>query len=298
MGGQLTESEFSVLADRIGFSSTPDGTLIRPSAFESSSYTDELASLQIAVTMHDPKARLFVGLVRGQKVPGAHIDVHVDGVHAGSFGEHRRDDRCGPLRPTEGLVLRIELRLRRDEPERAPAHKRGNSHDELAQSEPPICALADGDLRNALKGKRVRVGREEAPRQSRAQIALSGLRAIIPPDGAELGTDQLDEAACLACDVLSEPKREQMRCSLATVGIRLVVRLCDETMQIEREGGMITADGSRARTRGGVFFKLLSQAVTPPQKKAIFGAEEARKRAAKRQRARGTSRSSAAPANI
>jgi hypothetical protein len=46
--------------------------------------------------------------------------------------------------------------------------------------------------------------------------------------------------------------------------------LLDETLKVEAEGGLLTADKKRRRTPGGVFFKLTKDQTTPEQRRAIF----------------------------
>lgn len=43
------------------------------------------------------------------------------------------------------------------------------------------------------------------------------------------------------------------------LGGAMAVELLEQTLAIEKTGGMLTNDGSRRRTKGGVFFKLAKE---------------------------------------
>ncbi|CAI5446500.1 unnamed protein product [Caenorhabditis angaria] len=57
------------------------------------------------------------------------------------------------------------------------------------------------------------------------------------------------------------------------IGVELSIKLFDETKEVERGGGMKTADGTRRRTPGGIFITLfkMDPNVTKEQKTRIFG---------------------------
>ena len=57
---------------------------------------------------------------------------------------------------------------------------------------------------------------------------------------------------------------------MATLGEARVRAFVDEALAVEGRGGLLLADGSRRRTRGGVFFYLMRQGVTPAERRAIF----------------------------
>ncbi len=54
------------------------------------------------------------------------------------------------------------------------------------------------------------------------------------------------------------------------LGGEAVVDLLRETLEVEQAGGMLTRDGSRKRTRGGVFFELAKRSMTPEQRARLF----------------------------
>lgn len=70
------------------------------------------------------------------------------------------------------------------------------------------------------------------------------------------------------------------------LGIDFVQTTLEETQRIEADGGLMTLDNERRRTRGGVFFFTAKAKLTKEQKKAIFpqpGAKQ-RKAAAKKRK--------------
>ncbi|MBN1220010.1 MAG: hypothetical protein JXM69_13875 [Anaerolineae bacterium] len=56
------------------------------------------------------------------------------------------------------------------------------------------------------------------------------------------------------------------------IGEERALTILDETLKVEAEGGMLTDDGQRRRTPGGVFFKLVKNQTTPKERGKIFGA--------------------------
>jgi hypothetical protein len=53
------------------------------------------------------------------------------------------------------------------------------------------------------------------------------------------------------------------------IGIKRVDALADQALHIDSQGGMLTRDGARRRTPGGIFFHLFAAAVTPAQQREI-----------------------------
>ncbi|ORM41091.1 26S proteasome non-ATPase regulatory subunit 10 [Babesia sp. Xinjiang] len=58
---------------------------------------------------------------------------------------------------------------------------------------------------------------------------------------------------------LQEPNADQIYRCVTRIGPELSKTVFDLTMQIERNGGVLTADGSRKRTSGGIFFTCLRE---------------------------------------
>jgi len=58
-------------------------------------------------------------------------------------------------------------------------------------------------------------------------------------------------------EALQEPKRALLLKVLRTVGQDRCAAILADTLQCEAHGGMLTQDGTRRRTPGGVFFQLV-----------------------------------------
>lgn len=68
-------------------------------------------------------------------------------------------------------------------------------------------------------------------------------------------------AATLA-EGLQEPKRDKILRAVQRVGGLKCLQVYTDTMQVERNGGVLVKDGSRRRTAGGVFFTRLQSSVS------------------------------------
>jgi PHAX RNA-binding domain len=71
-------------------------------------------------------------------------------------------------------------------------------------------------------------------------------------------------------EILQEPKVPLLRQVLRTVGPERCVAILAETLTCEANGGMLTKDGTRRRTPGGVFFQLVKERVTPQERQRLF----------------------------
>jgi PHAX RNA-binding domain len=80
---------------------------------------------------------------------------------------------------------------------------------------------------------------------------------------AELTVDTLAQA-------LQEPKRALLLKVLRTLGQDRCAAILADTLQCEDGGGMLTKDGTRRRTPGGVFFQLVRDRVTPQERRRLF----------------------------
>ncbi|KAG5834117.1 hypothetical protein ANANG_G00257970 [Anguilla anguilla] len=89
---------------------------------------------------------------------------------------------------------------------------------------------------------------------------------------------------------LREPKKDLMERVVRTIGKKKAIELLAETATVEQNGGILTVDGSRRRTPGGVYLNLLKNtpSITGKQVKEIFYDENQRdyssKKAAKKRR--------------
>ena len=86
------------------------------------------------------------------------------------------------------------------------------------------------------------------------------------------------------CNQLNEPKVSLMRRALDIVGGEMVSNLAVEVQNIESKGGMQTADGSRRRTPGGVFWALFKQRVSQEVYEDVFAEEKEKARERQRKR--------------
>jgi hypothetical protein len=71
-------------------------------------------------------------------------------------------------------------------------------------------------------------------------------------------------------DALQEPNRPLLRQVLRVLGHARTTALLAEALQCEATGGMLTADGTRRRTPGGVFFHVVRQQASPKERQRLF----------------------------
>lgn len=70
---------------------------------------------------------------------------------------------------------------------------------------------------------------------------------------------------------LKEPNLWLMRSVAAMVGMESVESTYQRTLEIEAAGGMLTKQGDRRRTAGGVFFLLARDQMSARQRRKVFG---------------------------
>ncbi len=70
---------------------------------------------------------------------------------------------------------------------------------------------------------------------------------------------------------LKEPNIWLMRSVAAMLGMEAVEAVYQRTLEIEAAGGMMTKEGDRRRTSGGVFFLLAREQMTARQRRKVFG---------------------------
>ncbi len=92
----------------------------------------------------------------------------------------------------------------------------------------------------------------------------------------------VDEATVQAiAQTLGESDRAvlaQLRRAMRVVGVDVTQALVAETQQIEAQGGMLTKNGSRRRTMGGVFFQLVLQRVSSRDRWFVFRRDQGRRK--------------------
>jgi hypothetical protein len=81
------------------------------------------------------------------------------------------------------------------------------------------------------------------------------------------------KAANEIADLLNETEKQSRRQIVFVIkdmGLEFAQAILQETLAIEAQGGMMLPDGSRRRTPGGVFFKLVRNRVPPKIRYQIF----------------------------
>jgi PHAX RNA-binding domain len=69
---------------------------------------------------------------------------------------------------------------------------------------------------------------------------------------------------------LQEPKKTLLSQVLRTLGMDRTTAILADTLTCEANGGMLTKDGSRRRTPGGVFFQLVKDRATRQERQRLF----------------------------
>ncbi|CAM9277518.1 unnamed protein product [Hapterophycus canaliculatus] len=83
----------------------------------------------------------------------------------------------------------------------------------------------------------------------------------------------IKECAEWMCERLGETKYYLMCRVVSTIGYNKTRALLETVQATQEAGGMPTADGSRKRTAGGVFFTLLKQHMEPAKLKELYADE-------------------------
>jgi hypothetical protein len=71
-------------------------------------------------------------------------------------------------------------------------------------------------------------------------------------------------------EALQEPNRPLLTKVLRTLGQDRCAIILADTLTSETNGGMLTRDGTRRRTPGGVFFQLVKERATPQERRRLF----------------------------
>ena len=97
--------------------------------------------------------------------------------------------------------------------------------------------------------------------------------------GAKRGSTKREEGvAKSARRALDEQNIRLLREAIIAIGAKAAKRLLKRVVETQRDGGLATADGSRKRTPGGVFFHLLRDEMTPEAYKQLMKADSKRKK--------------------
>ena len=71
-------------------------------------------------------------------------------------------------------------------------------------------------------------------------------------------------------EVLQEPNRPLLTQVLRTLGTDRTTAILTDALTYEANGGMLTKDGTRRRTPGGVFFQLVKERATTQERRRLF----------------------------
>lgn len=82
-----------------------------------------------------------------------------------------------------------------------------------------------------------------------------------------------------AAEELGERNVRLLRQAIRAIGIDAARGLLDRTIQVQRTGGLLTADESRKRSSGGVFFYLLRDVMDPTEYKTLMNTDKKKRRA-------------------
>lgn len=71
-------------------------------------------------------------------------------------------------------------------------------------------------------------------------------------------------------EVLEEPNRPLLTNVLRTLGVDRTTAILEDALTCEAHGGMLTKDGTRRRTPGGVFLQLVKERTSPHERRRLF----------------------------
>ncbi|KAJ8598930.1 hypothetical protein CTAYLR_009839 [Chrysophaeum taylorii] len=102
--------------------------------------------------------------------------------------------------------------------------------------------------------------------------------ALERPLSAPRGADAESSAANRTARRLHERNTHLIRQAVLAIGANKAKRLLERTLKVQRSGGMKTADGSRNRTAGGVFFYLLRDEMEPAAYRKLMNDDSRRRK--------------------
>jgi hypothetical protein len=104
--------------------------------------------------------------------------------------------------------------------------------------------------------------------KGKKEVAKKKPEPELPQDKASL------KIAKEICDKIGEPKIVIIHAIVEKIGEDAAREVLNETLDVETKGGMMTADNSKRRTPGGVFFVLIKKKLSNKQMKAIFALDK------------------------
>ena len=100
---------------------------------------------------------------------------------------------------------------------------------------------------------------------------------VFPAAAAVAGTRRKRAVSDRAANALGERNTTLLRACVLAIGAARSRRLLAETIATQKRGGMLTADGSRRRSGGGVFFELLKHEMEPKDYRKLMADDKKRK---------------------
>ena len=182
-------------------------------------------------------------------------------VLAASRQEKAREDALRARHASEAAALRQLKDARRAERRRiAVAEERRRAKELVARTREEARRTVNGG--GAASARALRV----------ADVALTKLHAPVALTTAtpERRLTAVQAFVWRAAAALGERELNRLRRTTLALGLVRANELLAATLDLETDGGLLTADGSRRRTPGGVFFTLVKQLVPRDMYRAIF----------------------------
>ncbi|CAL8324286.1 unnamed protein product [Lota lota] len=219
-----------------------------------------------------PAAGRKVNNIWGSVVQEQSQDLVTAGL--GVFGMEGEFDMGSRNVETYNYVLARKMmeKERQEEEEKT----RGQQHQEAAMLDSQLEEYMQGRGSNdPSQPKRKRSAKERLG--PRAEMDLQGRYELSEEDPEARVVEELAHR-------LQEPKLELLERVVRVLGRGPAIRLLEETADLERSGGVVTLDGSRRRTPGGVYLHLLksSPAVSRAQLRQVFLDENTEHRKSKK----------------
>jgi len=124
------------------------------------------------------------------------------------------------------------------------------------------------DMAQAYKGgatprnkKKKKKGRNVEDRKVQQQVAK---------EAAEKSEEYIQQSTEEVKANLGEANSEVIELAVRYAGMNLISKVLEDTDITEKSGGIMTVDGSRRRSKGGVFLQILQQRLTAEQHMLVF----------------------------
>ena len=184
---------------------------------------------------------------------------------AASRQEKQREDALRARHASEAAALRQLEDARRAE---AAAERRRIAVAEERRRAKELVARTREEARRTVNGG----GAASARALRVADVALTKLHAPVALTTVtpEPRLTAVQAFVWRAAAALGEREEARLRRTTLALGLVRANELLAATLDLETDGGLLTADGSRRRTPGGVFFTLVKQLVPRDMYRAIF----------------------------